>query len=110
VVPVSVFEPGCDLDNVGEAEEVLVDVSVLVPLEDPEEVFVEVRVAVPVLELTIVFDCKGDVELDVDPVEVREPRVDNVPHGEPEEVFDDAMVLELVGVDEPVLDCVVVAV
>jgi len=40
---------------VGEAEEVLLEVIVLVPLEEPDEVLVEVIVEVPVLEFAIVL-------------------------------------------------------
>jgi len=67
-------------------------------------------VAVPVLEFTIVLVCKVDLEIEVDPVDVREPREDKVPQEDPEEVFDNAVVLEFVGLEELVLDCVFVEV
>lgn len=50
-----VLEPTGDLDRVGEAEDVLLDVIVLVPLDDPDDVFVAVRVAVPVRVTRIVL-------------------------------------------------------
>jgi hypothetical protein len=109
-VALCVLEPTGDLDRVGEAEDVLLEVIVLVPLDEPEEVLVAVRVAVPVFEFTIVLVCKGDLDIDVEPVDVRDPREDKVTQEEPDDVFDCAIVLEFVGLDEPVLDCVVVPV
>lgn len=103
---VCVLDPTGDLDRVGEAEEVLVEVIVRVPLDDPLDVFVAVRVVVPVLEFTIVFVCKGDLDIDVEPVDVRDPRADHVSDGEAEDVLDVPVVLDCVGLDEPVLDCV----
>ena len=110
VVPVSVFEAARVFDKVGEAEEVLLEVIVLVPLEEPDEVLVAVIVEVPVLEFRIVLVWRGDLEIEVEAVEVREPREERVVDGEAEAVFDTATVLELVGLDEPVLDWVAVPV
>ena len=109
-VALCVLEPTGDLDRVGEAEDVLLDVIVLVPLDDPDDVFVAVRVAVPVRVTRIVLVWRGDLDIEVDPVEVREPRAENVREGEADEVLDNAVVLELVGLDELVLDWVVVPV
>ena len=50
------------------------------------------------------------MELEVDPVEVLEPRIDKVTHAEAEEVLDDPVVLEFVELELDVLDCVVEAV
>jgi hypothetical protein len=50
------------------------------------------------------------LDVEVDPVDVRDPRLESVPQGDAEEVLDTAVVLEFVGLDDPVLDWVVVAV
>lgn len=44
------------------------------------------------------------MEIEVEAVDVREPRAENVREGEDEEVLDNAVVLEFVGLEEPVLD------
>jgi hypothetical protein len=79
-------------------------VIVLVPLDELVDVLVAVRVAVPVLEFTIVLVPTEDLEIEVDPVDVRDAGADNVREEEPEEVFEVIDVLEFVGVDDPVLD------
>jgi hypothetical protein len=44
------------------------------------------------------------LEIEVEAVDVRDPRAENVREGDDEEVLDNAVVLEFVGLDDPVLD------
>jgi len=110
VVAVWVLDKGDERVNVEEALEVLESPGVLEWLDEPVEVLLDVWVAVPVRVTRIVLVWRGDLEIEVEAVDVRDPRAENVWHPEDEEVLDNAVVLEFVGLDDPVLDWVVVPV
>ena len=105
-----VLDKGGDRVNVEEALEVFDNPGVLDWLDEPVEVLLDVWVAVPVRVPRIVLVWRGDLEIEVEAVDVRDPRAENVWHPEDEEVLDNAVVLEFVGLDDPVLDWVVVPV
>lgn len=93
-VPVPVLVCETDLDVLGEPVEVLEDV--MEPVEVPVRLMVRDPLAV--------------LEIDEDPVDVFDDPVDLDCVGDAVSVFDPCPDLEIVGLDEPVLDDVVVAV
>ena len=109
-VPVWVRDRGAVRVRVDEAVGVLLCAIDLVWLGEAEEVFVDETEPVVVLEFTKVLDIWGVLEVEVDPVDVLEPRIDKVAQAEDEDVLDDRVVLEFVVVELEVLDWVVEAV
>ena len=111
-VPVAVWvrDIGAVRVRVDEAVGVLLCAIDLVWLGEAEEVFVDETEPVVVLEFTKVLDIWGVLEVDVDPVDVLEPRIDKVAQAEDEDDLDDRVVLEFVVVELEVLDWVVEAV
>ncbi len=110
VVAVWVLDKGGDRVNVEEALDVLDCPGVLDWVDEPVEVLLDVWVEVPVRVPRIVRVWRADLEIEVEAVDVRDPRAENVREGDDEEVLDNAVVLEFVGLDDPVLDWVVVPV